>query len=65
MSGRSEKSIPSPEGAAVLAVSPWPTDRLRLRDARLGGGRPLSGSIGIATYPDDVSAKDELLDKAD
>ena len=32
MSGRSEKSIPSPEGAAVLAVSPWPTDRLRLRE---------------------------------
>jgi diguanylate cyclase (GGDEF)-like protein len=29
------------------------------------GGRPLSVSIGIATYPDDVSAKDELLDKAD
>ena len=32
MSGRSEKSIPSPEGAAVLAVSPSPTDRLRLRE---------------------------------
>ena len=33
MSGRSEKSIPSPEGiAAVLAVSPLPADRIRLRE---------------------------------
>ena len=32
MSGRSEKSIPSPGGAAVLAVSPLPTDRVRLRE---------------------------------
>jgi DNA-binding response OmpR family regulator len=33
MSGRSEKSIPSPEGtAAVLAVSPLPADRVRLRE---------------------------------
>jgi hypothetical protein len=31
MSGRSESSIPSPERtAAVLAVSPWPADRVRL-----------------------------------
>ena len=29
------------------------------------GGRPLSVSIGVATYPDDAAAKDELLDKAD
>jgi DNA-binding response OmpR family regulator len=33
MSGRPEKSIPSPEGtAAVLAVSPLPADRVRLRE---------------------------------
>jgi len=32
MSGRSEKSIPSPGGAAVLAVSSLPTDRVRLRE---------------------------------
>ena len=32
MSGRSEKSIPSPDGAAVLAVSPLPADRVRLRE---------------------------------
>ena len=33
MSGRSEKSVPSPEGtAAVLAVSPLPADRVRLRE---------------------------------
>jgi diguanylate cyclase (GGDEF)-like protein/excisionase family DNA binding protein len=29
------------------------------------GGRPLSISIGVATWPDNASAKDELLDKAD
>ena len=33
MSGRSEESIPSPEGTAVaLAVSPLPADRARLRE---------------------------------
>jgi len=33
MNGRPEKSIPSPEGtAAVLAVSPLPADRIRLRE---------------------------------
>jgi hypothetical protein len=33
MSARAEKSIPSPEGTAVvLAVSPLPADRVRLRD---------------------------------
>ena len=33
MSGRSEKPIPSPEGTvAVLAVSPLPADRVRLRE---------------------------------
>src|SRR5664280_1963118 len=33
MSGLSEKSIPSPEGTAtVLAVSPLPADRVRLRE---------------------------------
>jgi DNA-binding NtrC family response regulator len=33
MSGRSERSIPSPQGtAAVLAVSPLPADRVRLRE---------------------------------
>ncbi|MEN6533864.1 MAG: hypothetical protein ABFD60_08905 [Bryobacteraceae bacterium] len=33
MNGRSEKSIPSPEGTiAVLAVSPLPADRIRLRE---------------------------------
>ena len=29
------------------------------------GGRPLSVSVGVATFPDDAGAKDELLDKAD
>jgi DNA-binding response OmpR family regulator len=33
MSGPSEKSIPSPEGTAtILAVSPLPADRVRLRE---------------------------------
>ncbi len=29
------------------------------------GGHPLTVSIGIATFPDDAGARDELLDKAD
>ena len=28
-------------------------------------GRPLSVSVGVATWPDDADARDELLDKAD
>jgi diguanylate cyclase (GGDEF)-like protein len=36
-----------------------------VRESSLQRGRPLSVSIGIATFPDDASDKDELLDKAD
>jgi diguanylate cyclase (GGDEF)-like protein len=42
-------------------------DRIRTEVAAAStlGGRPLSVSVGIATFPDDAAAKDELLDKAD
>jgi diguanylate cyclase (GGDEF)-like protein/excisionase family DNA binding protein len=36
-----------------------------IRESSAERGRPLTVSIGVATYPDDAAAKDELLDKAD
>ena len=33
--------------------------------ANVERGRPLTISVGVAVYPDDAEAKDELLDKAD
>ena len=36
-----------------------------VRESSSQRDRPLSVSIGIATFPDDASSKDELLDKAD
>ena len=49
------------EGARTVA------ERIRaeVATASAQGGRPLSVSVGVATYPDDAGAKDELLDKAD
>ena len=42
-------------------------ERIRSEVERSSGGdrRRLSVSVGLAVYPDDASAKDELLDKAD
>ena len=47
--------------AGALTVA----ERIRSEVVSAQGGCPLSVSIGIATFPDDASAKDELLDKAD
>ena len=49
------------DGAATVA------ERIRtdVESSSRAHGRPLSVSIGVATWPDDASAKDELLDKAD
>jgi len=41
------------------------TIRAEIEAVSAGHGRPLTVSIGIATSPDDASARDELLDKAD
>ena len=49
------------EGA--LTVAEHMRSEIEASSAR--GGRPLTVSIGVATWPDDASAKDELLDKAD
>ena len=48
-------------GARVVA------ERLRteFEAASVRDGRPLTVSIGIAVFPDDAGARDELLDKAD
>jgi GGDEF domain-containing protein len=51
----------------------WPnwagirTERLRaeIAAASAASGRPLTISIGAATFPADGNARDELLDKAD
>ena len=50
-------------GAGALTVA----RRIRSEVERVcaAGGQSLSVSIGVATYPDDAAAKDELLDKAD
>jgi diguanylate cyclase (GGDEF)-like protein/excisionase family DNA binding protein len=39
--------------------------RAEVASSSHAGGRPLTVSIGVATYPDDGAARDELLDKAD
>jgi diguanylate cyclase (GGDEF)-like protein/excisionase family DNA binding protein len=39
--------------------------RAEIEASSARGGRPLTVSIGVATSPDDASARDELLDKAD
>jgi diguanylate cyclase (GGDEF)-like protein len=39
--------------------------RAEIEASSARGGHPLTVSIGIATSPDDASARDELLDKAD
>ncbi|MGO8685535.1 MAG: diguanylate cyclase [Thermoleophilia bacterium] len=39
--------------------------RAEVEDANARDGRALTISIGIATYPDDASARDELIDRAD
>ena len=51
------------DGRGALTVA----ERIRAEVASSSalGGRPLSVSVGVATYPDDAAAKDELLDKAD
>ena len=51
------------DNAGALTVA----ERIRadVEASSAAGGRPLSVSIGVATWPDDASAKDELLDKAD
>jgi diguanylate cyclase (GGDEF)-like protein len=50
-------------GAGAMTVA----GRIRSEVERvcIAGGYSLSVSIGVATYPDDAAAKDELLDKAD
>jgi diguanylate cyclase (GGDEF)-like protein/excisionase family DNA binding protein len=48
-------------GAAAVAE----TIRAEIEAVSAEHGRPLTVSIGIATSPDDASARDELLDKAD
>ena len=39
--------------------------RSEIEDASARAGRPLTVSIGVATFPDDAGTRDELLDKAD
>ena len=39
--------------------------RAEVEAAGVRAGHPLTVSIGIATFPDDAGARDELLDKAD
>jgi diguanylate cyclase (GGDEF)-like protein/excisionase family DNA binding protein len=49
------------EGARTVAEAL----RAEVEGASTRRGRPLTLSIGIATAPDDASARDEILDKAD
>jgi len=51
------------DGAGARTVA----ERIRaeVETSSLAGGQPLTVSVGIASYPDDASGKDELLDKAD
>ena len=49
--------------AGALAVAEQLRSEIEASSER--GGRPLTVSIGIATYPSDGAARDELLDKAD
>jgi len=49
------------EGALTVA------ERIRseVESTSAAGDRPLTVSVGVASFPDDAAAKDELLDKAD
>ena len=51
------------DGAGARTVA----ERIRaeVETSSLSGGQPLTVSVGIASYPEDASGKDELLDKAD
>ena len=49
------------DGARVVAE----TLRREVEEGSERCGRPLTVSIGIATFPDDAGTRDELLDKAD
>ncbi len=51
------------DGAGAASVA----ERIRaeVESVCAATGHPLTVSIGVATYPDDATAKDELLDKAD
>ena len=51
------------DGAGALVVAEHLRREVEASSAR--GGQALTVSIGTATYPDDASAHDELLDKAD
>ena len=51
------------DAAGALIVAESLRSEIEATSAR--GGRPLTVSIGIATSPNDASAHDELLDKAD
>ena len=51
------------DAAGALTVAERMRSEVEASSAR--GGRPLTVSIGIATFPDDAGARDELLDKAD
>ena len=39
--------------------------RAEVEATSIKGGQPLTVSIGVAGYPENASARDELLDKAD
>ena len=39
--------------------------RTEVEASSANGGQPLTISIGVAGYPEDAAARDELLDKAD
>ena len=51
------------DAAGALTVA----ERIRteVEASSANGGQPLTVSIGVASYPDDAAARDELLDKAD
>jgi two-component system chemotaxis family response regulator WspR len=48
-------------GARVVAE----TLRRQIEETSGRRGRPLTVSIGVATFPDDAGSRDQLLDKAD
>jgi diguanylate cyclase (GGDEF)-like protein/excisionase family DNA binding protein len=51
------------DAAGALTVAESLRGEIEAGSAR--SGRPLTVSIGMATFPDDAGARDELLDKAD
>ena len=52
---------------AAPPCAPWRIARVCEANSRRSErcGRPLTVSIGVATFPDDAGTRDELLDKAD